>query len=525
MKFKLLFLLLSATITKLTFSQNSSIRGKLIDETTGETLPGAIVMIQGTTIGTNTDFDGMFTLNNVAPGTCTLECKYVSYTNKIVKDIVVKSGEQTVVNISLSSASKELEVVEITSRKITNTETSVVNEIRKSDNVVSGISAAQIQKSQDRDASDVVKRIPGVTIIDNRFIMIRGLSDRYNTVWLNDASAPSSETDKKAFSFDVIPAGLIDRILIFKTPSADLPGDFAGGMVKIYTKSLPEKTSVSLDIKSSYRDGTTSQSFNYTQKSKTDWLGYDNGYRGLPKNLDPYVSKNSKTNSEQTKAFPNNWAMLNKNASPDLRVNFYYNQLLDRKNVKFGNTFGVNYTSTKTIFKIQRQDWDSIAQVTGYNDIQSTQAVRINALDNFAVLYKNHKIEFKNLFNQAGTDQATYRTSSLETTQNEKAYLFSYQDKRTYSSQLTGNHKTKNEKLSYDWAAGYGYINRNDPDLRRIKYTKEQTAADSMYKASVANIVDPVNGGGRFFSTLTEKVYSFNQNLKYKFKYQIFIKI
>ena len=87
-------------------------------------------------------------------------------------------------------------------------------EIRKSNAVVSGISAQQIAKTMDRNAAEVVKRVPGVTIMEDKFIMVRGLNDRYNSVWLNDVGAPSSEVDKKAFSFDMIPSGQIDRIMV-----------------------------------------------------------------------------------------------------------------------------------------------------------------------------------------------------------------------------------------------------------------------------------------------------------------------
>jgi outer membrane receptor for ferrienterochelin and colicin len=145
----------------------------------------------------------------------------------------------------------------VKSARITYTENAVINEIRQSNAVVSGTSAAQISKTMDRNAADVVKRIPGVTIQDDRFVIIRGLPDRYNTVFLNDAGTPSSESDKRAFSFDMIPAGLIDRVLIFKTPSPELPGDFAGGMVKVYTSSLPDKNKITVSLQTCSREFST----------------------------------------------------------------------------------------------------------------------------------------------------------------------------------------------------------------------------------------------------------------------------
>src|SRR6185369_15368682 len=133
----------------------------------------------------------------------------------------------------------------------------------------------QIQKTSDRTAADAIRRVPGVTVCDDRFVNVRGLAARYNNVWMNDAAAPSSETDMRAFSFDVIPCGMIDRILVFKTASPELPGDFAGGMIKIYTQSIPEKNTISSGYSSSFRIGSTFEPYYFTQRSKTDLLGYD----------------------------------------------------------------------------------------------------------------------------------------------------------------------------------------------------------------------------------------------------------
>ena len=141
------------------------------------------------------------------------------------------------------------------------------------------ISGQQILRSQDRDASEVIRRLPGTTIIDDRFIVVRGLSQRYNAVWLNNAATPSSEADAKAFSFDVIPASMIDNMIIVKSPAPELPADFSGGFVKITTTNLPEKNSFFVSYGTGIGQGTTFNGLSQYQKSGTDWLGFDNGFR------------------------------------------------------------------------------------------------------------------------------------------------------------------------------------------------------------------------------------------------------
>ena len=92
------------------------------------------------------------------------------------------------------------EVVVSTYRR-NDTEMSLLEGMKAQVQVASGISSQQIAKTLDRDASEVVKRVPGISVIDDRFVVVRGLSQRYNNVWINGNSSPSLESDSRAFSF------------------------------------------------------------------------------------------------------------------------------------------------------------------------------------------------------------------------------------------------------------------------------------------------------------------------------------
>ncbi|HMQ90550.1 MAG TPA: carboxypeptidase-like regulatory domain-containing protein, partial [Flavilitoribacter sp.] len=229
-----LFLFLLILSTSSLFSQTGNIKGVVTDAKSGETLIGCNVLIQGTDKGTITDFDGNYEIPEVPTGDYNLVISYVSYENQIVR-VSVKNGETAEVNVQMSESAIELESVTVKATRKTDTEVALLNILKTSNMVVSGISNQQIAKSQDKDASEVVRRIPGVTIREGRFIIVRGLIERYNSVWLNNSSTPSSEADIRAFSFDVIPSNAIDRILIYKTPAPELPADFAGAAIQIFT--------------------------------------------------------------------------------------------------------------------------------------------------------------------------------------------------------------------------------------------------------------------------------------------------
>ncbi len=498
------------------YAQNI-LHGRLTDAENGEALTGATILLEGTGYGAKTDISGNYTIKNIPDGSYTLLAKYVSYQTK--SELIILSKKVSLEkNITLDKSHKELKNVKIKASKKTNTERGVMTEIRNAQVVSSGVSAAQIAKAADRNAAEVIKRVPGVTIINDRFINIRGLNERYNEVWLNNATAPSAETDIRAFSFDVIPSGVIDRILVFKTPSAELPGNFAGGAVKIFTTSMPDKDALTFSYSSSYRNGSTFQPYYYTQRSKTDYLGYDNSYRVLPKDLPEYISKNDANNSIVTGSFKNNWEILKKNASPDQRfqINFQKHWQLNKR-ISIGNVSSASYSSTSTTYNVMRADYDSNALNYKSKDIQSTHAVQIAAMENLAIRFGNHKIEWKNLLNQSGKEMTTLRSNDLPGDVPYKYYAMGYMCKRTLLSQLAGTHQFEKSKIFYDWTLSYNNTYRNEPDLRRINYTQFISGNDTLYKAQVANVVDPIAGGGRFYQSLTENSFSLNHNVKRNF--------
>lgn len=507
--FLMIFLLLTSVDI---FSQND-ITGNVKDSKTNETIVGAIVKIENSSIATLTDLDGNYKLS-VKDGNYNIEVSYISYKNKKITNVKVE-GKAIVLDVAIDpDITAELSEVVISETKVTNTEIASVMEMKKSNSIINTISAAQISKSQDRDASEVVRRVPGVSIIDNRFIMVRGLSDRYNNVWMNDAGAPSSEVDKKSFSFDMVPSNLIDRILVFKTASPDLPGDFAGGMVKIYTMAMPQKTGFTVNYQQSYRDGTSNKPYYHTKIYDNDWLGLGAKDREIP--APKHIGA---TMTDYAGSFNNDWVLQQTKAKPDQRFNIGFNGLIKRDKYKFGTVTSLSYANTYQTMNIHRQFWDSLKQQDDFTDLQSTNVSRFSVMQNFAFEYKSHKIEFRNFFNNTGRSQTTQRVSNLETAPNQKAYAFLYDQRTVYTSQLSGNHSFFNNKTEYNWTASYSYNKKDMPDFRRIKYSKQQDQPDSAYNAPIpAGTADPLVGG-RFYSNLTENVKSFNHNLKQTVKF------
>ncbi|MEJ7681037.1 MAG: TonB-dependent receptor plug domain-containing protein [Segetibacter sp.] len=183
---------------------------------------------------------------------------------------------------------------------------------KNSSSISDGISAEVIRRSPDRSTGEVLKRVSGASVQDNKFVVIRGLSERYNTSLLNNSVLPSTEPDKKAFSFDIIPSSLIDNLVIYKSATPDLPGDFSGGAIKVSTKDFPSRQLSELSFSAGYNSQTTFKNFYKSRdEGNLDWLGlFDNKSRLIPA---PYYKRrgaaffntSSEFKREVTKLFPN----------------------------------------------------------------------------------------------------------------------------------------------------------------------------------------------------------------------------
>ena len=245
-----------------TQAQTGSIEGFVIDKRTNEALIGAGILIDGTTKGTVTNIDGQYQLSNISAGKHFIKVSFMGYYPILLEEIVVEPNKSTQLNILMDASDVSIDEVVVSAKRRSNSDETMITSIKSSSVVVSSISGQQIQRSQDKDASEVIRRVPGITIIDDRFIIVRGLNQRYNNVWLNNAATPSSETDVKAFSFDVIPSSLIENIMIYKiVRTPEFPAEFTGGFIKIVTKNMPVENFTSIDYSTAYRTNTTFENF------------------------------------------------------------------------------------------------------------------------------------------------------------------------------------------------------------------------------------------------------------------------
>lgn len=511
----------------LSMAQTGKIVGKMIDAKTGETLPGATVLVEGTTKGASADFDGNFSLSNLQPGKYTIVASYITYDNKKFVDVVVKANDVTELNIGLDQSSSQNlnEVVVQAEMNKENTNTLLVMQ-KNNASVSDGISSESIKKTPDRSTSDVIKRISGATIQDNKFAIIRGMSDRYNSAFINGAPLPSSESDKKAFSFDIFPANILDNITIEKTARPDLTGEFAGGVININTKSIPEKNSQTISIGGGYNSQTTFKDFKTYKGGKTDWLGIDDGTRALPGAYpNPAFTTNKNQQIDDAKLFNYDWTIKTIKALPNM--NFQYTTANVGKVFKrdIGSVFAITYNSNNNTTYTTRRTFDEtgegfpIIKTSDLKDTTYSKTILASALWNLSFkIHPNHQIGLKNLYSVNTEDRVITRSgaSVIESpTIWERSSVRWFTQNNIYSGQLNGDHYIEKAKLKMKWIAGYSDIKRELPNLRRMTRTKatefENDSVPYLATISSGQGTSPSSCGSMIFQKTSETM----KNVRY----------
>lgn len=507
----------------------AKITGKVTDKKTGDAIIGLTVMVSGTATGAVTDVEGRYQLS-VQPGTYTLEFKFMGYQTKSVSDVKVNAGKAVNLDVIMDEpTSKELSEVVI--RGSYKQETiNALYAAQKNNAVVSdGISADLIKKSPDKNTGEVLKRVSGTSIQDNKFVVVRGLGERYNTTLMNNAVMPSTEPDKKAFSFDIIPANLIDNITIYKTASPDLPGDFSGGAVKVSTKDFPDQHFLELQLGTGYNTQTTGKDFySGPPKGSLDWLGYDDGSRKLPSSYKNV--KNNYTNLETdqkiaiSKDFPNTFGETKEGkAFPPLSIQLATGNAYGLKNNRrFGYIFAVNYGTSQTLrFKDRDAYLNSREHTYSYHDEIYGKIRNLGSVLNLAYTYGRSKISWKNFYNNDFNINFTRRNGIQYNGTGVSTAVYSLNNETTqnglFNSSLEGQHKLKSDKLTIDWNAAYGRSYRNQPDQRILAFFQRNPSQP--FSLHLSNENSPaVNTAGRVFSNLKENIYSANLNVTMPFK-------
>ncbi len=531
-----LFLVLSFNL----LAQTGKITGKVISSKTGEPLIGATISIVGKARAAATDLNGIYTIGGLAPGTYTISTSYISYAKKEVSDIVVTAGGSISLTITLDEASNVTDSNNVVVRRVraTKENTGALLLAQKNGASVSdGISAELIRKTPDRNTSEVLRRVSGASIQDDRFVIIRGLNDRYNTAFLNGAPLPSSESDRKAFAFDIFPSNILDNLVIYKTATPDMSGEFAGGLINVSTRSIPTQNFTTISLGLGYNTRATfKERFTY-QGGKYDFLGFDDGTRAMPKEIPGIEEFNKLLPADRAKYatyFSNNWALQSKKALPYGSLQFTKGLNVQRKGSDYlGMLFSLTYNNNTGVTEGDRNifDYDRNAPAGGpewkdkYHDKIYYQQTLLGGLANFSLkLNSRSTLNFKNILSINSDDRVINRIGTPDFTGDPnfiaKVNGRWFTSNLIYSTQVSGSHLLNKSNLRLDWLGGYSLVKRSIPDLRQSIYFGDATNPNAPFVADIATGRPvPDNGGTHFYSKTNENITSAKVDMTQPFSF------
>ncbi len=520
-----LIIVFTGLIKNVSSQSTGSIKGIIKDTLKNEFIQGATIIIDGSNKNTVTNSKGEFILSNLSDGTYLIRISSSGLQTR-TETITISNGQ----TVDLGIMAMEVEVTTFkkfgtVAKKPKNTISEGIQEVRKAEVVSNVTTAEQMGKSQDNDAAKAAARIPGVTLMESRFIMLRGLSQRYNSVQINNINAPSTEVDRRAFSFDLIPSNMLDKIAIYKSPSSDLAGDFAGGVIKLQTKNEVEKDFFSVNLGFGYRVNTSLSSHdNNSVGSSTDLLGFDNGNRGLPSGFPQSLSEmNSSESVAIGKSLKNNFSLRPFNTPLDFGFGFGFgkNIKIKKMNLFTVNNFGysTNYQyAAMNRYRYQNDQTDYVRQMFNYRDDNFSTESKFSILSNWILkVNKNTSFSFKNIFNQIGENETTVRTGVNLTerpTDEFRNYAYHYTSRSIYFGQFEGAHKLRRKGDKFVYTLGYSNISRNEPDYRRFRTYRSAGSSDyTMIDPPSASLFD----AARFYSKLNENTIAGNLNFEKHF--------
>ena len=473
-------------------AQQGYIKGLVTDIQTGETLPGVNVVIPGTTHGTVSDMEGNFTLS-LEPGKHELRFSFISFKPVVVGDLNVISGQVTNLGkVSLETDAENLQEVTISATMARNNETAMLTMKKKSANMIDAVSSASFKKTGDSDAATSVKRVPGISVEDGKYIYVRGLSDRYTKTLLNGFEISGLDPDRNTIQMDIFPTGVLDNIIVHKTSMAPLPADFTGGAINISTKDFPEEKQGSISISGGYNPQFHFQNDYLKYKgSKTDFLGFDNGLREIPatQNIPQFAQVVGNPNGIEANRYKDILTRFNPEMAAyqtrslmDYGIGFNYGNQTVKEKRTIGYNFMLSYKNETSFYKNAEYNRYGLSANPDQNELEireqqsgsyGTSNVLLSAMAGLAIKTDKSKLKLNLLHLQNGESKAgifEYVSSNQGAVFKGFQHNLEYSQRSITNFMLLSEHYIPESAWTIEWGISPTLSKLKDPDVRFTRY-------------------------------------------------------
>lgn len=524
-----IYLLLSFIISIQSIYGQNAIEGKIIDGEFGDNLPFASVvlyLLDGDNEirigGISSDFDGKFLFEDLNDGAYILEISFVGYQTKKISDINIAGNDSYTIEITLDPASENLEEVVVTTTLSRNSEAAVLNIQKNAVILMDAISIESIKKAGDGDVASAVRRVPGVSVQNGKFVYVRGLGDRYSKTIIGGMELPGLDPDRNTLQLDIFPTNLLENVQVIKSGNASYDADFSGGIVDLNLKDFSFKPEYSISVGIGYNPIMHfNEDYIYDKGSNTDIFGFDDGYRALPINRNvsiplPDIS-NPESNSLQfyTPEFKSDLNVAEKQSLPNFNIALSASNSYDVGENKIGFISALNYRSEVSFFEnyIESRYAFSTTEFTEERLNQGKLGVDqkfLNGLLGITFNTKNAKYKLTGLFIQNGESTSVKGSYAeyLENPYNGEGQTKSYVQRQVISYPFSAKWVLNDGNLNIDFKVAPTFVKSEEKDLK----TSIFGINNGVYRFSRNLVGFP----SRIWRSLDENALNSRLNLKFK---------
>ena len=488
---------------------HGKVQGKVLTADTGEPLSAADVVLLPVDstmkrVGGFTNNDGTFLLE-AAPGVYTLQVRALSYRAKRVTGLAVRAGEMLPITVTVETEAITQKEVVVEATRAQNTEKSMMIQRQKATTVGDAVSAEAVRKSPDRDAAEVLRRVTGLSVSDGKYVYVRGMGERYSSTQIDGVRLVSPEPNKRVVPLDIVPANLLENVVVQKTHSADRPGEFGGGDVQLKTRDFPGQRTMSFSASLGGTEGTTFQDIGSYPGGSGDLLAWGAHDRGMPETvvetangkqiilqgLDRSRGFPQAVLADMGRSFDNVWTPGTDRAAP----NSSFSESFGDEWRPFGRPLGFIQSLSYSRNLNQTQEYRGKPDVAGgyekeYQNVESTESIQWGGLGALAYrLTPRHSLHARTVFTRSADDEtrvANYLDNNRELEHIKRSYRLRYTERVTLNGLVEGRHELPALGGSrFDWKLTASRANREEPDRREANYYFQPEFYDSDREVTV----------------------------------------
>jgi outer membrane receptor protein involved in Fe transport len=493
--------------------EQSSIEGRLVNEENGEPIAGARVFVRGQPGEATTDADGRFVFN-LPVGVHDVSILHQQYTTVTEKNVSVVSGKATTLDLKATPLGVMLSDFVVTAPRIEGGTASLMEERKESTAVEDVIGAEQMSKTGDSNAASALKRVTGITVVGGKYVYVRGLGERYSSTLFNGAMLPSPEPERRVIPLDMFPAGMLESVVVQKTYSPEMPGEFGGGVVLLRSRNYPSKFVFDISLSGEYLTGTTFTRGWITESGPTDWLGVDGGFRDLP---DEFVEATRDQPLEVMditgngfsldelehlgQLLPKHWKSWKRTVPPNFGLSLSVGNTFKLKNIKLGVLASAMYDNEweniephMITFKIA----DGVLETgNDYRFETTTNTIKTSGFLATGIEFnEHHRIRSTTILNRITDNMTRWYEGTHREGVTARVYRTRWVERQLLSQQLLGEHVIEHlRNLGINWRYTVSRATRDEPLRQEARQDYEETGG-------YWRLVATTDGNNTFYSEL-----------------------